>query len=278
MSSCTQMGLFLANVPAKFANHQIEKNIAYGDDSWQKLDIYIPQTKNDVQLPVIVFFYGGSWEDGSKEMYPFIAKNFTDKGYITVIADYGKYPTIKFPTFVEDGAEAVAWVYNNIEQYGGDNNQFYLAGHSAGAYIAAMVATNKAYLASQQLNTRIINGFSGLAGPYDFAPNTQRLKAIFSEVKDDYTQMQVSSFVEGDEPPMLLIWGEQDKLVYRRNIELFSNKIKDKNGQVETILYKDMDHVDMVKNMMWMVPSDESILEEMSTFFSKTQSSEKLNY
>ncbi|BCE01605.1 alpha/beta hydrolase [Marinicellulosiphila megalodicopiae] len=272
-SGCAKIGLFVANVPAKFSNNQQHKNISYGSQPWQLLDIYIPEpstTKNiktQTKLPVVIFFYGGSFEDGNKQMYQFMGEAFANKGYITVIADYEKFPKVKFPEFIQDGAKAVAWVHQFIEQYGGDSNQLYISGHSAGAYIGAMICANNEYLAPYGLDHSIINAFAGLAGPYDFEPNTDNLKAIFSPVEDDYSQMQVTHFIEGNEPAMLLIWGEQDKLVYRRNIELLSNKIIEKNGLVTTKFYTQMNHVDMIKNMMWMLPTKQSILDEIIPFF-----------
>ncbi len=272
ISGCTKVGLFVANLPAKLSDTVRLSDISYGEKPWQNLDIYLPKTTTQTQhntLPVIVFFYGGSWEDGHKEMYPFIGKIFSDRGYITVIADYGKYPEVQFPEFIEDGAKAVAWTYNTISDFGGDPDKLYLVGHSAGAYIAAMLNTNSDYLLSQGTHSSIIKAFAGLSGPYDFVPNTDALKAIFKSTSDNYNNMQVSSFVTGDEPPMLLIWGEQDQIVYRRNIDLFSDSIRQNNGIVQTKLYPDMNHVDMVKNMMWMIPSDSSIADDIIQFLER---------
>jgi acetyl esterase/lipase len=270
LTGCTTLGLFLANLPVKLSDTIKMSDISYGDKSWQTLDIYIPKSNSQQKkLPVIVFFYGGSWEEGHKEMYPFIGKAFSDRGYITVIADYGKYPEVQFPEFIEDGAKAVAWTYNTISEYGGDPNHLYLAGHSAGAYIAAMINTNTDYLHAHDVDSTIIKAFVGLSGPYDFVPNTEALKAIFKPTVDNYNNMQVSTFVTGNEPPMLLIWGEKDEIVYRRNLDLFSAAIRQKNGRVETLLYPEMNHVDMVKNMMWMIPSDISIVDDVTLFFDR---------
>lgn len=269
-SACTQAGLFVANLPAKLGQNTITQSIPFGEESWQKLDIYQPkiQSKDTQPLPVVVFFYGGSWEDGNKEMYQFVGNAFANQGYIAVIADYGKYPDIAFPTFVEDGAKAVAWTYQSIANYGGNSDKIYLAGHSAGAYIAAMLTADNRYLGEEGLSNNIISAFAGLAGPYDFEPNTDSLKAIFQSAKaNNYQGMKVTNYIDGNEPPMLLVWGEKDETVYRRNIDLLAEKIKQKNGKVETILYPEMNHTDLVKDMVWILSKDKPILKDMVTFF-----------
>ncbi|WP_413701083.1 alpha/beta hydrolase [Psychromonas sp. KJ10-10] len=271
-TACTKAGLFVANLPAKLSQNTIKQSIPFTEKTGQTLDIYLPanQSKDTKLLPVVMFFYGGSWEDGNKEMYQFIGNTFANQGYIAVIADYRKYPDIAFPTFVEDGAKAVAWTYESIADYGGDKDKLYLAGHSAGAYIATMLTADNNYLAKEGLSNNIISAFAGLAGPYDFEPNTDSLKAIFKSANtNNYQGMKVSNYIEGDEPPMLLIWGEKDTTVYRRNIDLFADKIKQKKGKVETILYPEMNHTDLVKNMIWILSTDKSILNDMVTFFKR---------
>ena len=157
--ACTKIGLSVANLPNQFSDTETTKDLAYGSEPWQKLDIYVPPHAAEKSLPVVVFFYGGSWKDGSKDMYPFVGEAFAKKGYITVIADYSKYPQVKFPTFVEDGAKAVAWTYRHIAEYQGDPKRLFIAGHSAGAHIGAMMTADKHYLHAEGLTPSIINAF-----------------------------------------------------------------------------------------------------------------------
>lgn len=95
------------------------------------------------------------------------------------LADYRKYPDVKFPAFVEDVASAVAWVHDNIEGYNGDTDRLFLSGHSSGAHMAALVATDAQYLATHDLERAIIAGFAGLSGPYAFVPEAADLKDMF---------------------------------------------------------------------------------------------------
>ena len=226
----------------------------------------MPSSAKANQAPVLVFFYGGRWTDGSKEMYPFVAKTFLDLGYVVVIPDYRKYPDVKFPAFIEDGAQAVAWTLDNVAEYYGDSSRLFIMGHSAGAHIGALISADERYLAQLNHSTQNIKAFAGLSGPYDFVPEEEDLKDMFGP-PDQYPQMTVTNFIEGNEPPMLLLWGEKDELVGQRNIDLLAERVRQKNGAVDTIIYPNMGHVDMVSNLIWFIPSKAPIQRDIANFF-----------
>ncbi len=271
MAGCTQVGVDIANLPAKLSNTERVTQVTYGDQANQSLDIYIPEkAAADNQRPVLVFFYGGRWTDGNKEMYQFVGETFAQQGYVVVIPDYRKYPEVKFPTFVEDGAQAVAWTFNNIQSYFGNTDKLFLMGHSAGAHIAGLVTAAPEYLNAHQLEPDIIDAFAGLAGPYDFVPEEDDLIDMFGP-EEQFPEITVTHYIQGDEPPMLLLWGEDDELVGRRNMDLLSQEIKAKGGKVETKTYPDTGHVDMVSSLVWFLPTKAPIVQDVSEFFNQFQ-------
>ncbi len=267
LSGCTQLGLGLANLPARVGGAAVVQDQSYGPDELHQLDIYRPDSGRG-DAPVLVFFHGGRWTDGDKSMYPFVGKAFADRGYVTVIADYRKYPEVRFPAFVHDGAQAVAWVHDNIERFGGDPERLFIAGHSSGAHIASLLAADERYLQAQGKPTAIVRAFAGLAGPYDFVPDEEDLIDIFGP-PERYPQMQTTTHIEGDEPPMLLLWGEKDTLVWRRNIDLLSERIRARSGQVSTRLYPDLDHVGILASLTWMLRDRRPVFEDMLDFFAQ---------
>lgn len=266
--ACTKIGLGVANLPNTFSDTNTTKNLAYGAEPWQKLDIYVPPNPSGQLMPVIVIFYGGSWKDGSKDMYPFVGEAFAKKGYITVIADYSKYPQVKFPTFVEDGAKAVAWTYRNIAQYQGDSKRLFIAGHSAGAHIGAMITADKQYLHAEGLTPSIINAFAGLSGPYDFEPYEEDYMDMFGP-PENYPIMQVTTFIDGKEPPMLLLWGADDTIVGKSNMDKLIAKINIEQGAVESKVYQGVGHADMVSSLVWFLKSKAPILDDVNDFFQR---------
>src|SRR3954471_10166956 len=140
---CTKFQMLNATVPA-WGYHRAS-NLSYGKEPRQSLDVYTP-CGDPKHAPVVIFFYGGYWQWGSKSDYRFVGQALASKGFIAVLPDYRLYPRVTFPAFVEDGAQAVRWTRDHIARYGGDPNRLYLMGHSAGAHTAALLAVDPHYL------------------------------------------------------------------------------------------------------------------------------------
>jgi acetyl esterase/lipase len=185
-----------------------------------------------------------------------------------VIPDYRKYPAVRFPAFVEDGAKAVAWTYKNIASRGGDPKRLYLAGHSAGAHIGTLIASDPRYLQAENLDTGIIKAFAGLAGPYDFTPDEPDLIAIFGP-SERYPQMRVTSFITGHEPPMLLLQGQNDTTVKIRNLKRLEARIREKGGRVETKIYPGVDHIQIVGSFAWFWHGRAPVAQDIAAFFNQ---------
>src|SRR5690349_1697554 len=134
-SACTQAAFTAANLPTHLAEMTVEHDLAYGSEPFQKLDLYLPADTNEKQFDVIVFLYGGRWTYGTKEDYRFIGATFAARGFLVVIPDYRKYPHVRFPQFVQDGAKALAWVSDHVAEFHGNPARIHIVGHSAGAHI-----------------------------------------------------------------------------------------------------------------------------------------------
>lgn len=267
ITACTQASLFAVNLPTHFDNVMVTKDIAYGSLPEQKLDIYSPQNIENSQADVVVFFYGGRWETGHKEDYRFAGSALAEKGFLVVIPDYRKYPDAKFPIFVEDSAKAIAWTSNHISHYRGNPARINILGHSAGAHIGALLTTNKKYLQAEGKDrSNTIHSFAGLSGPYDFTPEDQDLKDIFGP-PDNYPYMRPTSFVDGTQPPMLLLYGAEDKTVGQFNLKNLEKRIQDKGGCVKTKIYPRIDHVEIIAALSWLGSSKAPILEDITEFF-----------
>jgi acetyl esterase/lipase len=272
LGGCTSAGLAALNLPSRFNDGQIVTDVSYGTGAGDKLDIYIPANSADKKLDVVVFFYGGRWSSGAKEDYRFAGTAFSDRGFITVIPDYRKYPVVKFPTFVEDSAKAVSWVYDHIDAYGGDPHRIHLAGHSAGAHIGALIAADSHYLAALgKKRSDVIQDFAGLAGPYSFTPDEPDLMDMFGP-PGNYPKMQVTTFIDGTQPPMLLLRGDKDTTVKRENLDKLQAKIHEKGGCGRSIIYTDIDHVDILVALSWAGKRGADVADDIAKFFREPKS------
>lgn len=202
------------------------------------LDVYRPA--GTMQAPVVVFFYGGSWQRGEREQYAFVGQRLADNGALVIVADYRTWPRAGFPEFMEDGANAVAWARSNAVEYGGDPQRLFISGHSAGAQIAALLGTDARYLARAGVSIDDIAGVIGLSGPYNFEI-TGEYREIFAP-PSQYPAAQALNFVDGDEPPFLLIHGGDDRVVETRDSVQLAARLETSGGSATLLLLPDAGH------------------------------------
>jgi acetyl esterase/lipase len=201
-----------------------ESSVAYAPELGLSLDIYRPQRSDPRAAPVVVFFYGGAWQRGTREQYRFVGRRLAQNGVLAVVADYRTWPRAGFPAFVDDAARAVAWAHRNAAAHGGDPRRLFVAGHSAGAQIAALVGADGRYLRAHGLEPRDLAGVVGLSGPYDFAITGQYVP-IFGDPAQ-WPRAQAVNAVGGDEPPFLLVHGEADRVVEAYDSRLMAERLR----------------------------------------------------
>jgi acetyl esterase/lipase len=242
-AGCQSATFFLANVPNAFGSYHRTRDLPYGSDPRQRLDAYSPT--GAIDRPIVIFWYGGSWQMGTKSQYAFVGAALARQGYVVFLPDYRLYPQVRFPLFVEDGASAVAWVQRRAREFGGDPARIVLMGHSAGAYMAAFLALNDAALAKAGADTHSILGLVGLSGPYALEPNTEALRTIFGSpyLPVDWQPVQ---FVSDHSPPTLLIQGLADQVVAPSHTTRLRDALQAHHVRVETELYPGKGHADSV--------------------------------
>ncbi len=213
----------------------------YASDPVRELDIYRPSAVS-VPAPVALFFYGGSWRDGSRSEYAFVGQALAAQGVLTVVADYRKYPPVRFPDFEVDAAKAARWTIDHVSDLGGDPRRVFIVGHSAGAQIAALLGSDAHYLSAEGLKPRDFAGVIGIAGPYDFLPLTDpKLIEVFGD-KSQWPASQPINFVDGDEPPFLLLQGDGDRVVNPGNSQRMAAKLREAGVGVTYKRYPDIGH------------------------------------
>ena len=267
LSGCTRLAFMTANLPAYFSNTTVLHDYVYGPDPVQKLDIYRPNDARGRALDVIVFFYGGRWTNGAKEDYRFVGATLAEKGFVVVIPDYRKYPQVRFPVFIQDGAKALAWVSDHITEWHGNPARIHVLGHSAGAHIAALLTADPQYLSDEGKDRSLtIYDFAGLAGPYAFTPDEPDLEDMFGPPQN-YPRMQVTTFIDGTQPPMLLLYGNRDTAVKLANLEKLEGRIRQRGGCIQSRIYSDVDHTAILAALTWWNLKGVPVLDDITTFF-----------
>jgi acetyl esterase/lipase len=260
-AGCTPADLL--NILSWRGDWDVASSIPYANGSRHALDVYAPRGAADA--PVVVFFYGGNWQSGHKEMYRFVAAALAARGYVTIVPDYRVYPDV-FPTFLEDGALAIAWAKQNAARFGGNPSKLVLMGHSAGAHIAAMLTLDGQWLRTVGLDSRKdLAGLIGIAGPYDFLPlRDPTLQVIFAA--DDLRQTQPISFVSGGEPPALLVTGRTDKTVNPGNTARLAARLQAAGSDVTEIVYPRVGHLSIIGAFAPVLRFLAPLLRDIDTF------------
>ena len=263
LAACTPLSTFNALVPQDRGVVRVAQGIAYGSDPRQRLDVYAPRRHGPEPLPVILFFYGGSWSSGARGGYAFVGRALAARGFVTVIPDYRLVPQVRFPAFVEDGAAAVRWVRAHIAMQGGDPARIVLAGHSAGAYNAAMLALDPRFLGRDRVAVR---GFAGLAGPYDFSLDDGPItRAAFAGVRDPRATQPIS-FAAADSPPALLAFGADDRTVRPANSEALAAKLTAAGVKVTLRRYPRLGHIGIVTAIASPFRGKAPVLDDVAAF------------
>ncbi len=239
LAACSPVGVLNALAPTRGVT--LRRGIAYAPGARHRLDIYAPGAPAPPR-PVVLFFYGGGWDDGSRAEYRFVGAALAEHGLVAVIPDYRLYPQVRFPAFMRDAAAAFAWTAANVAAFGGDPRRIFVMGHSAGAQIATLLALDTAYLRAAGADPADIAGVIGLAGPYDFLPlRTPTLQAIFGPPAT-WPQSQPINFVTPDAPPFFLAAGTADRTVYPFNTRHLAARLRQDHVPVEEKLYRGWGH------------------------------------
>lgn len=263
VSGCTNLAFLAANAPTAFSHVDRHVNLAYGAEPRQKLDVYAPQKA--ANQPVVIFWYGGSWQKGNKSNYRFVGNALAKLGFVAVLPDYRLYPQVKFPLFDEDGAHAVAWVEQHAQEFGGDPRRIVLMGHSAGGHTAAFLAFNHAFLERFGASSKNIVGLIGLSGPYVLVPDSDALRAAFAAPFSD-KDWQPIRFVDSQAPPTLLLHGLSDKEVLpRESIELRDALVR-AHVRVEMHLFPHRGHDDTLAPFALVARWRAPVVKEVAAF------------
>lgn len=245
VAACSPLDLLNGLAPRDAGARRVARDMAYGDDPRQRLDVWAPTVPADRPWPVLVFFYGGGWAGGDKDLYGWAAQALAARGFLVVAPDYRLVPRVHFPAFVEDAAAATAFAALAATEHGGDPGRLGVIGHSAGAHLAMMIALDRRYMAGVEAPS-LIRAAVGLAGPYDFLPlDVPAAVNAFGRAPDP-TLTQPVAFVRGDAPPLWLGHGTADTVVEPADSTVLCERMRAVGGRCEVKLYDGLSHEDLI--------------------------------
>ncbi len=264
-AACSPLGLLNGLGPRDGGARRVARGLSYGDDPRQTMDVFAPTSAGGRTAPVLVFFYGGGWDSGSREVYGWAAQALAARGFVVFLPDYRIVPEVRFPAFIEDAAAATARAGALAGQYGGDPDRLGVVGHSAGAHLAMMITLDRRYMAAVEA-AGLIKAAAGLAGPYDFLPFDVPASVNAFGRAPDPTMTQPVSFVRADAPPLWLGHGTDDVVVHDEDTTILCDRMRAVGGRCEAKLYPGLNHADLIATFSPLFRKKAPVLDDVTAF------------
>jgi len=258
----------LLNATVSGAGVMVTRNIPYGPSPRQMMDIYRP-ARTGGPMPVVVFFYGGAWQDGERRDYRFVATSLARAGVVTAVADYRLYPEVRYPDFLQDCALAVGYGLEHARELGADPRRVFLYGHSAGAYNVAMLALDPRWLRAVGHSPDELAGWVGLAGPYNFLPiEDPEVQRVFDWPATSPDTQPINHVGDLTHPlPVFLGAAVHDKLVYpQQNSIPLADRMKARGTEVRYQAYEHVNHALLVGALSWPLTPFAAVLDDTTAF------------
>lgn len=248
--------------PFRYRQHDVEvlRDVSYTKGGRRaRLDIYRPRDRDLRGAPVLVQVHGGGWTIGAKEQQGLLLMNrMAQQGWICISANYRLAPKHRFPTQIVDVKRAVAWVHDNIEQYGGDPDYLAITGGSAGGHLSALAALTPGFAEFQpgfeDANTSI-SACVPFYGIYDMAGLTKTRAAIGLRDRflapwvfkkdptthlEDFVRASPLAHLDEDAPDFFVIHGRNDTLAPVAQARAFVDALREKSSA--TVTYAELPH------------------------------------
>lgn len=248
------------------------EGVAYGTLPRQRLDVYAPtDAAPPGGWPLVVFFYGGSWNAGERRDYEFVGATLAAHGVLTLVADYRLYPEVRYPDFLKDSAAALAYGLDHAAQLGANPKRVFVMGHSAGGYNAAMLALDARWLAGTGHRPTELAGWIGLSGPYDFLPTEiPDVKPVFWH--PNYPpEAQPIDHVTAQTPPTFIASPVHDKVVSpTRSAQQLADRLGAAGVPVTLKFYEHPSHATLVGAIGWPLRWIAPTLADVTAFIAAT--------
>jgi acetyl esterase/lipase len=213
----------------------------------QKLDLY--RRRGASALPVLVFYHGGAWVRGDRKQYPFLGNRFAREGYVVVVPSYRLAPRHPHPAQIEDAASALAWVVNNITQYGGDPRRIFVAGHSAGGHLASLLVTNEQWLRAHGLDARAVRGVAALSAPLNLLPIAGSSSRVFGSSPEVLRAASPQQHVRAALPRFVVTYCQWDYALLPQQAEDFHRALRQAGAPSRLVYVPGENHISEITSV-----------------------------
>jgi acetyl esterase/lipase len=236
---------------------EVFKDLSYLPDDADEhmLDLYLPGSK-DGPFPILLIIHGGN---GKKEDLASWGYNFARKGFAVVSINHRQWPDHSYPDHVNDAFCALAWIYTSQDTYNLDANSVFVMGHSAGGTLAALLGVIKdpspfledcPHSLPEKEWVKGVISFTGVFNYPSAAIDSHSLEEYIvdllggtrQEIPEVWDQASATSWIDGSEPPFLLIHGTEDQSIPPQQSLDFADQLEAAGGDVELLLIEGANH------------------------------------
>lgn len=240
--------LSLLQTAAERPGVEVLRNISYTtgkpeDAAKHKLDLYRPS--NARNAPVLLFIHGGAWRMGDRRQYAALGNRFARDGILTAVMSYRLAPRNPHPAQIEDVAAAFAWVARRIGEYGGDPKRIFVAGHSAGAHLAALLTLDQRYLKARGLSWHDIRGTIALSGVYEI----RGPESVFGRNEQARKEASPLGQVKAGAPPFLIAYCERDYPTLPAQALRFHRALRAAGVPAELVFIRGQGHISEILHL-----------------------------
>ncbi len=247
LSSCSFKGV------SRYRNITYVEEHLSGKLPKKELNVFAPK-KSSGEQDVLIFIHGGSWNSGKKEIYNFLGNRFAKKGVVTVIIDYPLSPEYQVHDMALASAQAVKWTHQNISRFGGNPNQIFVSGHSAGGHLASLISLRNEYFDTLQYKNpvrgAVLIDAAGLDMKWfleqmNYEPGTEYL-VTFTDSPEVWKDTSPIYFLDEKDPPLLILMGEKTLPGIKVTTDRFLEKYKELVAEPDFHVQKGKKHKPMI--------------------------------
>ena len=220
-------------------------DVAFGPSAGEKIDIF---PADETGSPIYVFIHGGYWYSLDKSDFSFVAEGVKPHGCMTVVTNYGLAPAHDMDEIVRQNRAALAWIWRHASEYGGDPNRIYVAGHSAGGHLAAMLLATDWPSFASELPPNLVKGACSISGIFDLEP-IRYLPFVNEKLQLTPKQVVRYSPIRQRYPvpaPLLLVVGGEESEEFQRQSQAMDAFWKTLAYPSSFVVADNCDHFDVV--------------------------------
>lgn len=247
LAACSRDGAqgFLNNLTST-GGLKVQRDVSYGPDARNVMDIYAPQ--DAAGAPVVLFIHGGSWQGGDKDGHKFVGESLARAGYVTGVMSYRLAPQNVYPSYVQDAAQALKVLRAEARAFGGNPDNLFVMGHSAGGFNAVEMVVNARWLTEANVPVSSIRGVIGVAGPYSFDFRSFQSAVAFPKGATP-DEVMPDRHVRADAPPHLLLVAQNDDTVAPQNGVNMERALRAAGVPVELKVLPRVGHITIIAAM-----------------------------